>query len=131
MIGEVVIHFDGGYTPKVGGYGSYEVNGGSELYIKTLRERYGHPCTSNIAEYRALLSALHWLKKFSQAHTATLRIFTDSKLVQGQVRKQQPWKCKASHLVVLRSQVHSLLAQYPQWEIKWERRLINVAKFGH
>lgn len=103
----LVLHVDGGCEPcNPGGTAtSGWVIYSSAKSKKPLAEageiaQDGGPlATNNYGEYSALCFALKWL--VSQKWEGDLIVKADSKLLVEQVRGT--WKCKASHLAVLRS----------------------------
>lgn len=62
--------------------------------------------TNNVAEYRAVIAALEWIKAHPQIKQADF--FLDSTLVVGQLGGQ--WKIKKPHLQILADQARSLIA---------------------
>lgn len=127
---QVRVYFDGGCSPNPGeGYGSYEVVSPlPSLLHKCSRQRYGH-MTNNMAEWNALLCALEWLEDRPNREAMCLSIYTDSKLVCGQLGRG--WRCKVWYLKELRDQCRALLKPFRRWSIEWHPRQENVKRFGH
>lgn len=125
------IWFDGGSLGNPGtGYGSYEIDGGTMLKHKSIRQEFGPNLTCNQAEYFSLLAALKWLiHNLKYPDQSRLEIFTDSMIVRNQVARK--WKSKVLHLRELRDLAVDLLSRYGHWEIKWHSRNFNVQRFGH
>jgi ribonuclease HI len=92
---ELVLYCDGGRRGDGSSYGSVRLNG------RVLRREFG-PGTSNEAEYKALVNALHMARRAvergSQPDVVVIRM--DSELVRNQVLGN--WRCAAPHLRALR-----------------------------
>jgi ribonuclease HI len=127
----VRIYFDGGASPNPGkGYGSYSVDGGvSGFNHSSIRQQFGEPLTNNQAEYLSLIAALKWLRHHAHPFDTRLLIFTDSKLLQGQLVRN--WRCKVPHLRELVSEAKQLLSPYRSYMVHWNSRTANVKRFGH
>lgn len=106
------INTDGGArgNPGPAAIGVY-VRDESNAVIHTHNAYLGEQ-TNNVAEYEALLYALHWLERFS--HTTPLQkcdFFLDSKLVIEQVNGN--WKVKELHLQKYVLEAMSLIRALP------------------
>lgn len=124
------IWFDGGSLGNPGkGYGSYEVDGGTDLKHKALKQQFGDNLTNNQAEYLSLLAALKWLRHRTDGQDVRLLVYSDSKLLVMQVIGV--WKARVSHIVELRDEVQDMLVCYTQSEVHWQPRSHNLARFGH
>lgn len=121
------IHFDGGYNGQC--YGSWEItfNGFSK---KMSRVIYQAPnATSNVAEYLSMMDALSFLRTVVEKKDYRVEIFTDSKLVEGQMVGS--YRCNLPHLQTLRDRAREFCAQFGTWSIHWNSRVENVKRFGH
>lgn len=124
----IQINFDGGCVPNPGrGYGSYEITSDKWSH-RVERMDFGWNCTNNMTEYMSLIAALKWLRHFTDK-TEHLRIYTDSNLVQGQLRGRT--RVKVEHIKELWAETLQLLLPYERWEINWQPRKHNVKRFGH
>ena len=63
--------------------------------------------TNNVAEYRAVIAALEWIKFQSKAdRPLAVNFFSDSTLIVHQIKRE--WKIKEAHLKPLAARVHRL-----------------------
>lgn len=67
--------------------------------------------TNNVAEYRAIISALEEAKKLTSGN---IHVFTDSQLVVRQVKRQ--YKVKATHLRPLFEKIDQLIISFEKVE---------------
>jgi ribonuclease HI len=126
----VQIYFDGGAAPNPGkGYGSFEVFVDWVSQHKASRVQFGDGLTNNQAEYMALLAALHWCVNGIPSDLVSVRMFTDSEMLQRQL--SAICKCRKPHLMELLFETQTLLKRYSHWQIEWRPRACNVAHFGH
>jgi len=97
MTEELLIYTDGGArgNPGPAAIGVYIINKeGKEL--ARLSQRIGE-ATNNMAEYRAVIAALEWVKEnFSKERIGKIKIFLDSDLLVNQLTGT--FKIKKSHL---------------------------------
>ena len=124
----IVMYTDGGTSggnPGFG-YGSYcfMLEGYPPIYGKG---NFGLNCTSNEAEYKALLLGLARVKEYSTEIELEIRL--DSALLVGQL--QRDWKVKASNLELLWSRAMYRLNEFDAWRIvKVPREEIEIV-LGH
>jgi ribonuclease HI len=116
-----VMYFDGGVRDdKIAmGFVVYHVDDRSMVWF----EDYGK-CgtgTSNVAEYRGLLSGLAACIK---NRIDVVYIFSDSQLVTNQVN--QVWKVRNDTLRKHRNKALELLSHFKEWNISWVPREKNV-----
>ncbi len=124
------IWFDGGCQPNPGqGYGSWEIQDEDGVLVQHRQREQFWTMTNNLAEYHALQSALGWLITYGLTMDVVLDLRSDSKLVVEQVNRR--WRVKNPHLKVVVEQVWELLNHFPDWELNWNPRQINVERFGH
>lgn len=123
------IWFDGGCKPNPGqGYGSWQIRDSDEALIQHRQaEQYGY-MTNNIAEYMALIKALEWLIAYGP-NNSTLQVRSDSQLVCNQV--VGAWRVKNPKLKPCVDRVRDLLSEFQNYEMDWNPRTENVARFGH
>lgn len=126
----ISVYFDGGFSPSLRCYGSWEVTG-STVDKKVEKFRFDGAVveSSNTAEYLALVNALVWLQQVKDKHAWCLKIYTDSALVRGQVSGR--FKANAAHLKDYCGMVRNNLQRWGFWTIDWRSRVENVARFGH
>lgn len=110
--------FDGGARPTNPGHAGC----GVVLIVGNRTQRVGRYIgwkTNNYAEYTGLLVGL---KMAIEAGAEEIVIYTDSKLVQGQL--QEGWKVKSPVLLPIYREVAALLAKHfrGSWEIQWGKR---------
>lgn len=130
------IDFDGGCRGNPGdGYGSFDIQ--SKIYsMRKLRMQFGF-MTNNVAEYRALRSALVTLLIAAEEppllevgmKNMDLRIWSDSKLLVNQVIGR--FRCLNVGMKLERDIIREHLDKFGKWQIRWNRRENNVARFGH
>ena len=128
---EFKVYFDGGESgPRA--YGSWRVD---FMGFSLTRSRLhfepegGEWLTSNMAEYRSLISALEFLQSVAGKRKYRVSIVGDSMLVVNQV--QMRWKVRKPHLLPLRDRCRELLKEFGHWKIEWRPRAENVQRFGH
>jgi ribonuclease HI len=92
----LVVHCDGGKRGDGSTYGSVRI--GSKVW----RREFGPEGSNHVAEYKALVNALHLARVTVETNgdVAVVEIRMDSKLVVNQVLGT--WRCKAEHLRPLR-----------------------------
>lgn len=73
--------------------------------------------TSNIAEYRGLISGLYACRRHG---VRVVHIAGDSQLVVNQVNKT--WRVNKEDLIEHRNKVWELLANFEDWSLKWVPR---------
>lgn len=123
------IYFDGGGSGQWA-YGSWEVEwNGFKKRVQRRSFKHHAGCTSNVAEYLALLGALEWLKTVKDKGQYRVRIHGDSLLVINQIKRV--WRTRKDHLACLRDEVIGLLREFGGWEALWHRRINSVSRFGH
>lgn len=83
----------------------------------------GMGTTNNVAEYRAVIEALHWLLALSDDYDVV--ILTDSLLVVNQVTGK--WDCHSPHLRKLRSEAYELICINDVSAVEWIPRNENQA----
>lgn len=88
--------------------------------VKEIAQAIG-PATNNIAEYTALIEALHAAKKLGALR---LLIHTDSELMFKQIRGV--YQVKAAQIKPLYEQVMGLLKNFTKVELKWVPREKNI-----
>lgn len=90
---------------------------------KKIAQRLSIPlgfCTNNVAEYKALITALEYAK---ERGIKKLKIFTDSELLVKQMRKD--YKVKAKHLISLYKKAKELEDDFEQFFIEYIPRKKN------
>jgi ribonuclease HI len=130
---DYTITFDGGARGNPGkGYGSYELRSRARSQIERLE--FGDHVTSNEAEYRTLIAALHDLTQRITAEgkspgTYTLAVRGDSQLVIFQITGQ--WKVRNARIRPLHEEATALLAQFGAVDVRWHSRSNSVRTLGH
>lgn len=106
------IFTDGGSrgNPGPAGVGVHVVDQNDELVHD--EDHFLGESTNNVAEYRAVLAAIAWLKEFTSANQVEkVEFYLDSKLVVEQVKKN--WKINQAHLLELAKEVWQNLSSLP------------------
>ena len=117
---------NGGTEPT--GYGSFLIEG----HIAERLHFVGLATTNNQAEYLALDALLQELQRMGVQGNVT--VFTDSQLMQGQIRKEKPFKVNDEKLRELRNIVQSRIESFGldfSLNLVWVPREQIVAKLGH
>lgn len=119
------IHFDGGCLPRnPGGVATFGwiIGSGEETLTEdngVLTE--GPEATNNYAEYCSLGLALRHL--VDHQWTGNLTIYGDSQLVIYQLTEK--YKCKAPHLIKLKTRCLELLSKLGNYSAEWIKRENN------
>lgn len=135
----IEIHFDGGCKPTNPGnkYGSFEVLLENKPVYKALRFELGYG-TSNEAEFDSLFTALEWTIKhlflggFTPS-TYVVNMYTDSTILAARLKDRNcGGKGEASKRIgELTRKCLERLNHFNRWQIEWNGRGNNVARFGH
>ena len=138
---DIFIHFDGGCSPNPGNkYGSYEIvfRGKSECRVERMNLGWG---TNNEAEFEILIAALQWLdQKFTPDYDRKkffIVMRTDSTIVRNRIGRKNKisnkpaWKERSKAMFELAEIAKKTLLTFGGFEIDWNRRDANVARFGH
>lgn len=91
------IFTDGGSrgNPGIAGIGIHVIDGQDETVFD--HHHFLGVATNNVAEYQAVITAVKWLKDFSQENEIDkIEFYLDSKLVVEQIKKN--WKINEDHL---------------------------------
>jgi len=117
---ELIIYIDGASrgNPGMAGAGVWMTNGEGKEQVE-LSRYLGHK-TNNEAEYRALLLGLREAKRLG---CKSIRIFTDSELIERQVKGL--YRVKDLDLKPLHKKVIQDLKEFSSFEIKFIRREEN------
>jgi len=116
------LFFDGGCRPSNPGPAGFacviQMENGDEY---TLARHIGFK-TNNEAEYYGLIVGV---KYAAECGATELEIFTDSKLVEGQIN--QGWKRKDFKMKCLAAEAEDVLRKHfeDSWELNWHRRENN------
>lgn len=116
------IYFDGGvlYGNPGDGYGNFEVEGDIKFAAKRIKLSE-NKITNNQAKYMTLIAALNWLINNinkDTLKTIELSIWTDSKLVEGQLFRG--WRVKHPNIRPLVKQAGELLSLFNKnYVIRW------------
>ena len=135
----LVIEFDGGCRPTNPGnrYGSFQVTRDQIEILRADRKQLGWG-TNNEAEFETLILALTDLKTSLvydglEPDDSHVIMVTDSTIVLNRIkglnqnRSGEPQK----RMFLLARRCLNLLKAFHSWEIMWESRKENVARFGH
>jgi len=137
--GRMEIFFDGGCLGNPGRkYGSYQVKLAGREILKRSRVEFGHG-TNNEAEFNALQLALDeavvWAEQQAlDLKSLSLRVVTDSTIVRNRlvvknvIFKKFP---SSQRMFALANACLAVLHRFGNFEVQWEGRAGNVAKFGH
>ena len=121
----MIIYCDGCCVPtNPGGYacwGWIAYENGKSVNNNNGCVGHGNGMTNNIAEYEAVLQALHWTK---ENHFINCRFRTDSQLVVNQVRGN--WRINALHLMPKIEEARRLLKETKS-TIEWVPKEQNVS----
>ena len=133
-------HSDGGCFPNPGTkYGSFEVLLDGVSVKKVLRQSLGHG-TNNEAEWEIIIEALHWtLNALTEggfsAIDYNIKMFTDSEIVRNRLMKKnkifKKYPESSKRMFDLANRVLGLLIKFKSFNVTWESREFNVARFGH
>ena len=135
----ITIRFDGGCRPTNPGnkYGSYSVHLDDVEIFKASRIELGFG-TNNEAEFESLLSALKWTVEnmavggFSPSEY-TLKMYSDSMILVNRIngrnktRKSEPQR----RMFDLSAKCLAYCSMFKVFDIEWNGREHNVARFGH
>ena len=136
---KIEVYFDGGCHGNPGyKYGSYETYLDGKKVGEKNRVDFGLG-TSNEAEWDSLLLALGRLKSELETTQVTpsqceLLIFTDSTMVKNRllgknkISKKYP---RSAVMFELANKCLEVMRQFGRFNVVWERRDSNVARFGH
>lgn len=116
------LHFDGGARPTNPGHAGF----GVVLVVGNRTQRVGRYIgwkTNNQAEYTGLLVGL---KMAIEAGAEEIEIYTDSKLVRGQI--SEGWNVKSHNILPIHREIMALLSKYfsGSWTIEWNKRDQNT-----
>lgn len=109
-------------------YGSFKVYSNDKL----LKHEDKIPLkggTNNQAEYDILIEVLKYLCELTVDSPEDVEIFTDSKLMQGQI--VEGWKCNSYDLQDRRKKVQSLMKEIGSVSISYLPRFEIVKELGH
>ena len=115
---------DGGNRADIT-YGSFKIFTDTGELIKHKQIVFGYG-TSNLAEYLAVIAALHAALELEIKNVV---IMTDSNLVKEQIYGNNA--CNYAHLKIARDRARKLLKEFDSWEIVKVKRNIIVAQLGH
>jgi hypothetical protein len=139
-------HCDGGVRPTIpgNGYGSYEIESmchivGDRFYKRGHYEmEFGSGMIPLEAEYAALMVGLNtllhdstkgWLSEYVLPDGITLCCYSDSMSMVSQLTGKTR-KIKGIDAGT-HSAARALLERFGHWNLKWNSRRLNVARFGH
>lgn len=121
---EIILHFDGGKRSSGAAYGSFRVG---NLPIE--RRTFGSGYTSNQAEYKTLLDALEWLRRYAEPAVHRLVVYGDSQVVIRQLSGEIT--CRNTALQPLYAGAKDYLREYHHVQLRWVPRKDIVEIFGH
>lgn len=134
----MILIFDGGNGASIEkeAYGSFLLQKDDGTFIELVRTTFGTGYTNNQAEYKALESALIYIKNVYGVLEETLQIFGDSEIVRNQVGYMQDgqwvdvWQVKKDHLKRPRKAVRAILSDFTFTYTHIPRKQV-VSLLGH